>query len=154
MSNIANIKFSTLLSETINAPRLSGSKVKILNDLFTSSLDVSHITTFYKLNRSLPQGGQARISSLYIFDALSRGAKEGLKGKRKVEAKRCLDALEAVAESWVEGMTTSRGQAWAEGKVAPITPAYGNELMIRIKLRRSSIFGRNTKSFLPILSIN
>lgn len=69
------------------------------------------------MNRSLPQGGQARISSLYIFDALSRGAKEGLKGKKKVEAKRCLDALEAVAESWIEGMTTSGGQAWLEGKV-------------------------------------
>jgi len=154
MSNIANIKFSTLLSETINAPRLSGSKVKILNDLFTSSLDVSHITTFYKLNRSLPQGGQARISSLYIFDALSRGAKEGLKGKRKVEAKRCLDALEAVAESWVEGMTTSGGQAWAEGKVPPITSSNKIELMKRIKLRRLSISGRNTKSSLLILSIN
>jgi len=41
-----------------------------------------------------------------------------LKGKKKVEAKRCLDALEAVAESWIEGMTTSGGQTWVEGKVA------------------------------------
>jgi protein NRD1 len=115
-------QFSTLLSETINAPRLSGTKVKTLTELFTTSLDLSHVTTFYKLNRSLPQGGQARISSLYVFDALSRGAKEWLKGKKKAEAKRCLDALEAVAESWVEGMTTFTGQTWVEGKVrsAPV----------------------------------
>ena len=53
-----------------------------------------------------------------MFDALSRGAKETGKGKRKVEAKRCLDALEAVAESWIEGMTSNNGQVWAEGKVA------------------------------------
>jgi hypothetical protein len=148
------MQFSTLLSETINASRLSGTKVKTLTELFTTSLDVSQITTFYKLNRSLPQGGQARISSLYIFDALSRGAKEGLKGKKKVEAKRCLDALEAVAESWVEGMTTSGGQVWVEGKVAPSIPYFGNELMRRIKLGRLSIFGGNTKSFLLILSNN
>jgi hypothetical protein len=117
-------------------------------------LDVSQITTFYKLNRSLPQGGQARISSLYIFDALSRGAKEGLKGKKKVEAKRCLDALEAVAESWVEGMTTSGGQTWVEGKVAAITTPSEIELMKRTRLGRLSIFGGNTKSFLPTLSNN
>jgi hypothetical protein len=117
-------------------------------------LDVSQITTFYKLNRSLPQGGQARISSLYIFDALSRGAKEGLKGKKKVEAKRCLDALEAVAESWIEGMTTSGGQTWVEGKVAPITSLNDLELMRRIKLGRLSKFGGNTKSSLPTLSNN
>lgn len=114
---MTDIQFSSLLSETVNAPRLSGTKVKTLTEIFTSSLDVSHITTFYKLNRSLPQGGQARISSLYVFDALSRGAKEGLKGKKKVEAKRCLDALEAVAESWIEGMIASQGQPWVEGKV-------------------------------------
>ena len=41
-----------------------------------------------------------------------------MKGKKKVEAKRCLDALEAVAESWIEGMATSGGQAWVEGKVS------------------------------------
>lgn len=120
MYGTTNNKFSSLLSETVNAPRLSGTKVKALTELFTSQLDVSHITTFYKLNRSLPQGGQARISSLYVFDALSRGAKEGLKGKKKVEAKRCLDALEAVAESWVEGMITQNSQTWVEGKVPHI----------------------------------
>ena len=117
-------------------------------------MDVSHITTIYKLNRSLPQGGQARISSLYVFDALSRGAKEGLKGKKKVEAKRCLDALEAVAESWVEGMTQSGGQTWVEGKVAKIISLDEIKLMSRIKLGRLSIFGGNTKSSHPILSIN
>lgn len=54
-----------------------------------------------------------------MFDALSRAAhREATKGKRKAEAKRCLDALEAVAESWVEGMTTADGGApWVEGKV-------------------------------------
>jgi hypothetical protein len=118
-------------------------------------LDVSQITTFYKLNRSLPQGGQARISGLYIFDALSRGAKEGLKGKKKVEAKRCLDALEAVAESWIEGMTTSGGQVWVEGKVSYIHRLKrGEKLIKRIKLERLLIFGGNTKYSLLILSIN
>jgi len=118
LGDSADHQFSTLLAETVNAPRLSGTKVKTLTELFTSTLDVSHITTFYKLNRQLPPGSVHRISSLYVFDALSRGAKEAGKGKRKVEAKRCLDALEAVAESWIEGMTTTNGQVWAEGKVA------------------------------------
>ena len=154
VSDTAHIQFSSLLSETINAPRLSGTKVKTLTELFTTSLDVSQITTFYKLNRSLPQGGQARISSLYIFDALSRGAKEGLKGKKKVEAKRCLDALEAVAESWIEGMTTSGGQVWVEGKVAAITTPSEIELIKRTRLGRLSIFGGNTKYSLLILSNN
>jgi len=129
---MTDIQFSSLLSETVNAPRLSGTKVKALTEIFTSSLDVSHITTFYKLNRSLPQGGQARISSLYVFDALSRGAKEGLKGKKKVEAKRCLDALEAVAESWIEGMIASQGKPWVEGKVCLFI------LVIRIANKKGS----------------
>jgi hypothetical protein len=77
-----------------------------------------------------------------------------LKGKKKVEAKRCLDALEAVAESWIEGMTTSGGQAWVEGKVAVITSSNDLELMRRIKLGRLSIFGGNTKSSHLILSNN
>ena len=155
VQDTAHIQFASLLSETINAPRLSGTKVKTLTELFTTSLDVSQITTFYKLNRSLPQGGQARISSLYIFDALSRGAKEGLKGKKKVEAKRCLDALEAVAESWIEGMTTSGGQPWVEGKVAYFhSLKRGEKLIERTRLGRLLIFGGNTKSFLLILSIN
>jgi hypothetical protein len=119
--------------------------VKTLTELFTSTLDVSHITTFYKLNRSLPQGSINRISSLYVFDALSRGAKEAGKGKRKLEAKRCLDALEAVAESWIEGMTTSNGQVWAEGKVAALFLRHGIELMIRTRQRRLLIFGENTR---------
>jgi hypothetical protein len=150
VADTSNNQFSSLLSETINAPRLSGSKVKILTELFTTSLDVSHITTFYKLNRSLPQGGQARISSLYIFDALSRGAKEGLKGKKKVEAKRCLDALEAVAESWIEGMTTSGGQAWAEGKVSYIHRLKrGEKLMEKDKARKIIDIWRKYEIFPP-----
>lgn len=138
----------------MNAPRLSGSKVKTLTESFTSSLDVSHITTFYKLNRSLPQGGQARISSLYVFDALSRGAKEGLKGKKKVEAKRCLDALEAVAESWIEGMTTQNGQIWAEGKVCTTGICSRITLISRTRRERLLIFGGNTKFSLLIRWIN
>lgn len=120
MTALTKQPFDSLLKETVTAPRLSGSKVQTVTGQFISSLDVSHITTFFKLNRSLPAGGQARISSLYVFDALSRGAhKEATKGKRKTEAKRCLDGLEAVAESWVEGMTTTDGGgAWVEGKVS------------------------------------
>jgi hypothetical protein len=114
--------FPLLLTETISAPRLSGTKVKTLTEQFIASLDVSHITTFFKLNRSLPPAGQARISSLYVFDALARGAhKESTRGKRKVEGKRSLDALEAVAESWVQGMTVGAGGgSWAEGKVSDL----------------------------------
>jgi protein NRD1 len=114
--------FPPLLNETVTAPRLSGTKVKTLTDLFVNSLDVSHITTFFKLNRSLPPAGQARISSLYVFDALARGAqKESVKGKKRQEGKRSLDALEAVAESWVEGMTVGEGGgSWSEGKVSYI----------------------------------
>lgn len=123
MSDPCPQTFNSLLTETVQAPRLSGTKVKTLTDQFLAALDTTHIATFFKINRSLPAGGQARISSLYVFDALSRAThREAIKGKRRPEAKRCLDGLEAVVEQWVEGMTAAAGgSVWTEGKVSHLS---------------------------------
>lgn len=124
-----------MLQATVTAPRLSGSKVQTLTSLALKlaeqvpSQDTPLVTSFYKINASLPSASTSRISSLYVFDAIARGArtaatggggKEGKgKGKESAGALGLVTKLEGVVESWVTGMLDDgKGGLWAEGKVS------------------------------------
>ncbi|WWD18622.1 hypothetical protein CI109_103075 [Kwoniella shandongensis] len=121
-------QFDSLLETTIKAPRLSGTKVSQLTELSQKLIQEDHhlITTFFKLNASLPSCSQARISSLYIFDSIARACRNAvIKGKgREVRNERgkgtqagMLLKLEGVVDSWVDGMMDDgKGGVWTEGK--------------------------------------
>lgn len=128
-----------MLQATVTAPRLSGSKVQSLTSLGLKladqvpSQDTPLVTSFYKINASLPSASTSRISSLYVFDAIARGArtaatgrggKEGKgKGKESAGALGLVTKLEGVVESWVTGMLDDgKGGLWTEGKVSYGTP--------------------------------
>ncbi|KAK8858727.1 hypothetical protein IAR55_002956 [Kwoniella newhampshirensis] len=121
-------QFDTLLETTIKAPRLSGTKVAQLADLSQKLIAQDHhiITTFFKLNASLPHCSQARISSLYVFDSIARACRnavnKGIGRDARNERGRGTQAgmllkLEGVVDSWVDGMIDDgKGGVWAEGK--------------------------------------
>ncbi|GFZ45037.1 hypothetical protein JCM24511_02763 [Saitozyma sp. JCM 24511] len=119
--------WSSLLETTVLAPRLSGSKVQSLSSsalaLSASGQDTELVTIFYKLNGSLPPGGQSRVSSLYVFDAIARAARSAAgKGKGKAGgaatgAGGLVNKMEGVVDRWVKGMVDDgKGNVWAEGK--------------------------------------
>ena len=116
-----------MLDSTVTAPRLSGTKVQSLTAqalaLSNQNLDADLITRFFRLNKGLPPTSTSRISSLYVFDAIVRGAKSASgkdKGKGKAGgAMGLLNKMEGVVESWVTGMTEDgKGGIWTEGKVS------------------------------------
>lgn len=123
--------FDELLDKTVRAPRLSGSKVKELSELATTQL-VAHdrelVTSLLRLNTSLPPASTARISSLYVFDAIARAAKShadrassngrGGGGGQQGTYASLLAKMEGVVDSWVAGMVDDgKGGVWAEGRV-------------------------------------
>jgi protein NRD1 len=117
-----------LLEAAILAPRLSGSKVQSLTasalSLADSGFDTELVTSLYKLNSALLAGSTSRISSLYVFDAIARGARgAATKGKGKAGAAGgaggLVNKMEGVVDSWVKGMMDdAKGDAWAEGRVS------------------------------------
>ncbi|OCF57066.1 hypothetical protein L486_05925 [Kwoniella mangroviensis CBS 10435] len=121
-------EFDKLLTATITAPRLSGSKVQKLASQAIELVaeDYQLVTTFFKLNASLPPASQSRISSLYVFDAIARAAKSDLnkgigtqvnKERGKGTQAGLLLKLEGVVDSWIEGLLDdSKGGLWIEGK--------------------------------------
>ncbi|WRT67944.1 uncharacterized protein IL334_004918 [Kwoniella shivajii] len=126
---MADLKeFDKLLSVTVTAPRLSGSKVQKLASLSSELVAEDHhiVTTFFKLNASLPPASQSRISSLYVFDAMARGARsevnKGIGAQVRKERGKGTQAglllkLEGVVDSWIEGMLEDgKGGVWTEGK--------------------------------------
>lgn len=105
------------------APRLSGSKVKELTDqsqrLFHE--DTKLVSAYFRLNNNLPPMSQARVSSLYVFDAIARATQKA--GRQGSEM---LKKLEAVVGSWVSGMVDDgRGGVWVEGKVGSLSLLQG-----------------------------
>ncbi|EIW67679.1 hypothetical protein TREMEDRAFT_74479 [Tremella mesenterica DSM 1558] len=111
--------FESLLSTTILAPRLSGSKVQELTKLSNqlANQDSQLVTAFYKLNKGLPPCSQARISSLYVFDAIAREARKNVDKAGKGRPVGLLVKMEGVVDSWVEGMLQDgKGGVWAEGR--------------------------------------
>ncbi|WWC62744.1 uncharacterized protein I303_105341 [Kwoniella dejecticola CBS 10117] len=126
---MADLKeFDKLLSATITAPRLSGSKVQKLATLSSELVHEDHhiVTTFFKLNASLAPASQSRISSLYVFDAIAREAKtqinKGVGTQIKKERGKGTQAglllkLEGVVDSWIEGLLDDgKGGVWIDGK--------------------------------------
>ncbi|WWC96288.1 hypothetical protein V866_003155 [Kwoniella sp. B9012] len=121
-------EFDKLLTATITAPRLSGSKVQKLASQAIELVaeDYQLVTTFFKLNASLPPASQSRISSLYVFDAIARAAKSDVnkgigtqvnKERGKGTQAGLLLKLEGVVDSWIEGLLDDgKGGLWVEGK--------------------------------------
>ncbi|WWC88554.1 uncharacterized protein L201_003465 [Kwoniella dendrophila CBS 6074] len=121
-------EFDKLLSSTIQAPRLSGSKVQKLASLASELVSNDHhiVTTFFKLNASLPPASQSRISSLYVFDSISRGLKSDInkgigtqisKERSKGTQAGLLLKFEGVVDSWIDGLLDDgKGGIWTEGK--------------------------------------
>lgn len=71
------------------------------------------ISSFLKLNNSLDHGTQARISSLYAFDAIAR-ANKGVKGQEGLMMK-----MEGVVDSWIGGLVDDgKGGVFDSGKVS------------------------------------
>jgi hypothetical protein len=126
------------------------------------NLDASFITAFFKLNRGLPPAGQSRISSLYVLDAICRGLQnqkeKGERTKSKLAGK-ALERLEAVVESWVDGMVgDGKGGVWSEGKVgqsshpadtrcSPAATVVYMKVTFRRKHAKLSIYGRTARHF-------
>ncbi|KAG6865330.1 hypothetical protein C0991_003430 [Blastosporella zonata] len=68
-------EFESILKDVVQAKRLSASKMSILTDIAMKSMekDTQLVSTLYRTHKSLPPA--AKVSSLYVFDALSRAAK-------------------------------------------------------------------------------
>ncbi|KAF8967598.1 hypothetical protein BDZ97DRAFT_1916551 [Flammula alnicola] len=69
-------EFEAILKEVVNAKRLSASKMTNLTDIAMKNMehDTQLVSILYRTHKSLPNTS-AKVSSLYIFDALSRAAK-------------------------------------------------------------------------------
>lgn len=118
-----------MLDRTVRSPRLSGSKVKELQEAALKLVAHDHhlVTSLLKLNTSLPAASTQRISSLYVFDAIARAAKSASKAdphatnteRGRGTPASLLAKMEGVVDSWVEGMVDDgRGGVWSEGRVS------------------------------------
>ncbi|KAF8906257.1 hypothetical protein CPB84DRAFT_1675769, partial [Gymnopilus junonius] len=69
-------EFETVLKELVNSKRLSASKMTRLTDIAMKNMehDTQLVSILYRTHKSLSTTS-AKVSSLYIFDALSRAAK-------------------------------------------------------------------------------
>ncbi|KIM44694.1 hypothetical protein M413DRAFT_442649 [Hebeloma cylindrosporum] len=69
-------EFETLLKEVVLAKRLSASKMNNLTDIAVRNMehDTQLVSILYRTHKTLPTPA-AKVSSLYVFDALSRAAK-------------------------------------------------------------------------------
>ncbi|CAK9780502.1 unnamed protein product [Cutaneotrichosporon oleaginosum] len=127
MSNDLLKAFDALLEKTVTSSRLSGSKVKDLQELALKAVAHDHhlVTSLLKLNTSLPPASTARISSLYVFDAIARAAKAASKGTHtSVSTERgrgnpasLLAKMEGVVDEWIQGMVDDgKGGVWSDGR--------------------------------------
>jgi protein NRD1 len=139
--------FDTLLEKTVVSTRLSGSKVKELQELALKAVAHDHhlVTSLLKLNTSLPPASSSRISSLYVFDAIARAAKSASKGTH-VSTERgrgtpagLLAKMEGVADEWIQGMVDDgKGGVWSDGRVSLDTPQlYLKERALTRRTRRA-----------------
>lgn len=67
--------FENTLKDVVNAKRLSGSKVSKLTEIAQKSMehDTKLVAILYRTHKSL--SSSAKVSSLYVFDALARDAR-------------------------------------------------------------------------------
>ncbi|GMK53764.1 hypothetical protein CspeluHIS016_0103500 [Cutaneotrichosporon spelunceum] len=125
MTDVLVKAFDSLLGRTVVNSRLSGSKVKELQELAIKAVAHDHelVTSLLKLNTSLPPASTARISSLYVFDAIARAAKAKAAGTQ-VSTERgrgtpagLLAKMEAVVGEWIQGMVDDgKGGVWSDGR--------------------------------------
>ncbi|KAG6868741.1 hypothetical protein C0993_011320 [Termitomyces sp. T159_Od127] len=111
---IMHQEFESLLKDVVLAKRLSASKMSNLTDIAMKSMenDTKLVSTLYRTHKSLPP--TAKVSSLYVFDALSRAAKHhvnknGLSGDGKSTEGNCatfLSKIEGVLEGLFQDMMT------------------------------------------------
>ncbi|KAF7309904.1 CID domain-containing protein [Mycena indigotica] len=119
MSHLA--EFEASLKEVVNAKRLSASKMNNLTDIAMKSMadDTQLVSILYRTHKSLTPS--AKISSLYVFDALARAArsqvtKQGITGdinSQPGNSATFLLKLEGVLEGLFQDMIST---ATSEGK--------------------------------------
>ncbi|KAG6856555.1 hypothetical protein H0H87_003237 [Tephrocybe sp. NHM501043] len=111
---IAEQEFETILKDVVQAKRLSASKMTALTDIAMKSMenDTQLVSTLYRTHKSLPP--TSKVSSLYVFDALSRAArhhanKHGLTGDANSEngnSATFLAKIEGVLDGLFQDMVT------------------------------------------------
>jgi len=150
--SLTHQSFQSLLTVTIQAPRLSGSKVKQLADSVLTLLDddTQVVSALLRSHKNAKPGSLAKISSLYVFDAISKAVKAS---KDKRAAGMALK-LEGMCTSVIaEMLVNDKGGVWTEGKVrsAPILSVESggdpNWQLDRKKPGRSWTSGQSTTSF-------
>ncbi|KAJ7255502.1 hypothetical protein B0H12DRAFT_1113790 [Mycena haematopus] len=122
-SLIARQDFEKALKEVVLAKRLSASKMNNLTEIALKSMqdDTQLVSILYRTHKSLQAA--AKVSSLYVFDALARAArsqvvKQGLTGdinSRKGNCATFLLKVEGVLEGLFQDMISS---ATSEAKVS------------------------------------
>ncbi|KAJ6619886.1 hypothetical protein B0H10DRAFT_1127585 [Mycena sp. CBHHK59/15] len=108
-------EFETALKEVVYAKRLSASKMNNLTEIALKSMqdDTQLVSILYRTHKSLQT--PAKVSSLYVFDALARAAraqvvKHGLTGdiiSRKGNAATFLLKVEGVLEGLFQDMISA-----------------------------------------------
>ncbi|KAF8634571.1 hypothetical protein AX17_004161 [Amanita inopinata Kibby_2008] len=132
--------FESTLKEVVQAKRLSARKMTELTEIALKMMehDTQLVSILYRTHKTLPPA--AKVSSLYIFDALSRAArhqvnKQGLTGSLYAEKGNCATFLlkvEGVLEGLFQDMVTigSNGSKektqkildiWVKGNTFPST---------------------------------
>jgi len=107
--------FEKILKEVVNAKRLSASKMNSITDIAMKNMgnDTQLVSILYRTHKSLPT--VSKVSSLYIFDALSRAArhhvvKHGISGDAYTQPGNCATFLlkvGGVVEGLFQDMVTS-----------------------------------------------
>ncbi|KAJ6515043.1 hypothetical protein C8R47DRAFT_500342 [Mycena vitilis] len=108
-------EFETALKEVVQAKRLSASKMNNLTEIALKSMqdDTQLVSILYRTHKTLQPA--AKVSSLYVFDALARAArtqvvKQGLTGdinSRKGNSATFLLKVEGVLEGLVQDMVST-----------------------------------------------
>jgi len=118
--------FEKILKEVVSAKRLSVSKMNALTEIAMKNMgnDTQLVSILYRTHKSLPT--VSKVSSLYIFDALSRAArhhvvKHGISGDAYTQPGNCATFLlkvEGVVEGLFQDMVTTGS---LESKVSQFT---------------------------------
>ncbi|KAG5638135.1 hypothetical protein H0H81_001654 [Sphagnurus paluster] len=124
-------EFESILKEVVHAKRLSASKMTKLTEIALKSMqhDTQIVSILYRSHKSLPPA--AKVSSLYVFDALSRAArsqvnKQGITGdinSPKGNSATFLLKVEGVLEGLFQDMVTT-GSPEAKVSKSPLLTDY------------------------------
>ncbi|KZV96806.1 hypothetical protein EXIGLDRAFT_608803 [Exidia glandulosa HHB12029] len=108
-------EFEPLLKEVVTAKRLSASKISKLTDIALKGMenDTQLVSILYRTHKSLP--ASSKVSSLYVFDALSRAArsfanKNGIVGDIQAPLGNCATFLlkvEGVLDGLIQDLMSS-----------------------------------------------